>query len=387
MRVLFPYPREFGYFPDIYEYVTLLRSRGVDAYYVGLAQEQASDKPSYAAHLTGKAVTRGEFIRFTGCKIRTIRPDIVHTFHFRGCGLLPFLAPSVPSKWLVDVRTIHVETRDLRITPDFWLRDRLTWLETQSYDHIFALTETIQQKLKPSLRPIERVPLGASKSRLTLANKEQNRLQIRNELDIPIDVPVLLYAGSLSPTRRLDRILGGFALVLDRFPDARFLMVGGKLGFQPENDPLILSLEETATKLGIISNVLFTGRVPYSRIPLYLAASDTGISYMPLGTPHQHQPPTKLIEYMMAGILAASNRIPAINGLLLDNHNGILFGESVDEIAQGFHRALELLCSHNREILLRLTANAQESVADRDWQCIVDRQLIPLYERLVEKKS
>ncbi len=388
MRILFPYPRQFGYFPDIFEYVTLLRERGLEAYYVGINQGQSeTDQPPFAIHFPHKDVSTKDFVRFVGQQATNIKPDIVHAFHFRGCGILPLLARNSVNKWIVDVRTIHVETQDLKITSDFWLRDRLTWLETQTYDHIFALTHTIQQKLNPSLRPIEIIPLGASFSRLNLADKDLVCRDIRNQLNIPMDAPVLLYAGSLSPTRRLDKIMGGFALTLEQFPNAKFVVVGGELGYDPHTDPLINSLVQLAKKLGVSANVLFTGRVPYADIPNYFAMADVGISYMPLGTPHQYQPPTKLIEYMMAGMIAASNKIPAIDELVEDNVNGILFGETEEEIANGLRRSLDLLNPDNQDIYLQMTTNSQTAVLDRDWQHIVDERLIPQYEKLSGSKN
>ncbi len=386
MRVLFPYPRAFGYFPDIYEYVTLLRARGIDAYYVGIQPEQnASARTPYVLEYPEKNVQNKDFIRFAGQQIATIQPDIVHSFHFRGCGALPLLARNSARKWIIDVRTIHVETRDLKISSDFWLRDRLTWLETQAYNYVLALTKTIQGKLKPSIRPIQIIPLGASYDRLNPSNKEILRAKIREQLNIPAASPVILYAGSLSPTRQMDKIVTGFSLIVEHFPTAILLLVGGQLGHSSATDPLIRPLSELAQRLGISSNVLFTGRVPYSDTPSYFAASDVGVSYMPLGTPHQFQPPTKLIEYMMAGMVAASNRIPAVDGLITDGVDGILFDETEEEIAVGLQRSLDLLKPSNQASFLQITTKAQDTVRNRDWQHIVDEQLIPLYEKLCGK--
>ena len=386
MRILFPYPREFGYFPDLYEYVTLLRARGLDAFYVGIQQDQALDLPSYIIRHPDKDVQRQEFVRFAAEQIAAIQPDIVHTFHFRGCGALPLLARRSAKKWLVDVRTIHVETRDLKISSDFWLRDRLTWLETQTYDYILALTNTIHKKLRPSIRPVEIVPLGASFTKLNSTARSCLRAKLRNELAVSLDDPVILYAGSLSPTRHLDRIISGFAGALDSFPMAKLLIVGGSLKHGLATDPLIASLLDLTRRLGISRSVLFTGRVPYSDMPMYMAGSDIGISYMPLGTPHQYQPPTKLIEYMMAGIVAAGNRIPANEGIIEDNLSGIIFGDLEAEIAEGMRRALTLLSPEYQDLRLNLTANARNAVRDRDWQRIVDERLIPIYEKLSKER-
>ena len=387
MRVLFPYPREFGYFPDIYEYVTLLRERNIEAYYVGIQNSRdGSNNPPYAIHLAEGGVSKIDFINFVSEQIVQIKPDIVHTYHFRGCGILPLKARKSAQKWIVDVRTIHVETQGLKIKSDFWIRDRLTWLETQTYNYIFALTDLIRKKLSPSLRPVEIVPLGANAHRLNPVNKEMIRAETREKLNIPIDAPVILYAGSLSPTRHLDKVIKAFALVNGIFPNVKLLIVGGEPGQNPAVDSSLIPLRQLTEQLSISESVLFTGRVPYSGIPGFLATADIGISYMPCGTPHQYQPPTKLIEYMMAGMVAASNDIPAVRGIVEDNVDGILFGESEEEIAHGLRRSLEFLNPQNLDAYFNLTTNAAKAVLDRDWNQIVDKRLIPRYEKLCEKQ-
>ncbi len=384
MRIVFPFPRAYGYFPDIYEYVTALRARGVDAHYVGIESGPAgADHPPYTTHLAADQAGRRRFIEFSRDAIDTLEPDIVHVFHFRGCGAMPLMARQTGRKWIVDVRTIHVETKDLTIGSDFWIRDRITWLETQTYDQILALTEKISHMLRPSVRPVRLVPLGASAARLNPPDRSENRAVARNRLGIPDEAPVILYAGTLSPTRRLDKILGGFARTQAQSPEARLLVVGGEAGHSAAADPSIEPLRRQAEALGIASRVLFTGRVPYWEMPAYFAAADIGVSFMPRDTPHQFQPPTKLIEYMMAGLIPTSNIIPAIDGLIEDGVEGILFGDSEAEIAVGLSRAVALLQPDNVAARLQMVENATNRVVERDWQYIVDTHLIPLYEQLV----
>ncbi|MEM7114010.1 MAG: glycosyltransferase family 4 protein [Chloroflexota bacterium] len=383
MRILFPYPQAFGYFPDIFEYVTQLKALGIEAFYVGLKSASVCEEmPPHAIHLCQQTVSKTQFIKFVHQQIAEVKPDIVHVFHFRGCGVLPVASRKWAKKWLIDVRTIHVETQDFRVKSDFWLRDRLTWLETQSYNQILALTKTIEGNLKPTVRPVDTLPLGASLSRLNSANKSQLRCEIRQELNIPSSAPVLIYAGSLSPSRQISKLIKAFSRVLSRYPNARLLMVGGSIGYVAETDPLVQSLFKLGLAEGLASHLIFTGRVPYVEIPAYLAAADIGISYMPLGTPHQFQPPTKLIEYMMAELVVVSNEIPAIEDLITDDVNGILFGESEEEIVRGFSRALTLLNSENQDAYSRVIAEAKQSVIFRDWRNIVENKLIPIYERL-----
>lgn len=385
MRVLFPYPQAYGYFPDIYEYVTALRRRGVDARYVGIQGDADGNLPAHTAHLPAGEAGRERFTEFVSDQIAAIEPDIVHVFHFRGCGVLPVRARSADRKWIADVRTIHVETRDYRIRSGFWLRDRLTWLETQTYDYVLALTERIRSNLRPSLRPVRIVPLGASATTLNPPDKEAQRANVRAAWNLPADAPVLLYAGSLSPSRQIDKVIRGFALLHAQRPDARLLIVGGEAGRTAADDPFIQPLRQMAADLGAGAHVTFCGRVPYWDMPGYFAAADIGVSFMPLGTPHQFQPPTKLVETMMAGLVPASNRIPAIEGLIADNVDGILFGDTEAEIAAGLGRAVALLDRENRAAREHLIARAVAAVRERDWQYIVDTQLVPLYEQLCAK--
>ncbi|MDX1418204.1 MAG: hypothetical protein R3293_28650, partial [Candidatus Promineifilaceae bacterium] len=258
-RILFPYPQQFGFFPDIYEYVTLLRERGFEAFYIGIDQgNHHSNLPDFTRHLTADHVPMREFIRFVVQQIADIKPDIVHSFHFRGSGTLPLLARKSAKKWVVDVRTIHVETQNLKMTSDFWLRDRLTWLETQSYDYVLALTEKIHDKLRPSIRPVRIVPLGASYGKLNAGNKSLLREKTRYSLNLPMEDPVILYAGSLSPTRQVDKLIKGFSLLLEHFPKAKLLLVGGELGCDIVEDPLIRPLLRLSEELSISSQVVFT---------------------------------------------------------------------------------------------------------------------------------
>ncbi len=383
MRIVFPFPRAYGYFPDIYEYVTALRARGVDAHYVGIESGPVgATQPPHTTHLAADRATRRRFIEFSRDAIEALEPDLVHVFHFRGCGALPLMARRPGRKWIVDVRTIHVETKELTIGSDFWIRDRVTWLETQTYDQVLALTDKIGDMLRPSVRPVQLVPLGASAGKLNPPDRSASRTAARERLDIPDEAPLILYAGTLSPTRRLDKVLNGFARTLAQSPEARLLVVGGEAGHSATADPSIEPLRQQAEALGIASHVLFTGRVPYWDVPAYFAAADIGVSFMPRDTPHQFQPPTKLIEYMMAGLIATSNTIPAIDGLIEDGVEGILFGDTETEISGGLSRALALLQPEQAAARHQMIANATGRVRDRDWQHIVDTRLIPLYEQL-----
>jgi len=77
---------------------------------------------------------------------------------------------------------------------------------------------------------------------------------------------LVLFAGRLVAQKDLPTLLNAISIVLKKHPDVLSLIVGG--GDKEEE------ARSLAKKLGIDSNVVFTGPIPYDQIPSYFAACD-----------------------------------------------------------------------------------------------------------------
>ncbi|MEM4655251.1 MAG: glycosyltransferase family 4 protein, partial [Thermosphaera sp.] len=299
MQVVFPYPLDFRLFPDIYEYINILQRRGVDAKYIGWS-------------LKGESII--SFVKSIVNHIRTINPDIVHVFHFRGSGLLPLIVKNKRIKWVIDIRTVHVQSSRFQTDRYFKVKDRVTWLEAQMYNYIFVLDSYLKSKFQPSLRPMAIVPLGGSWERFDPRMRDGIRSQVRAELGVPGDAVVLLYSGSLSPTRRVDVIVEAFARACRLWArdNVRMIIAGGVRGNAEMSKKAINELISLAQAEGIGEKVVFTGHRPYDEACQFYHAADIGISYLPPQSAYAYQPPTKIIEYMMAGLLVVSNKTPGV---------------------------------------------------------------------------
>ena len=367
MKVLFPYPNIYGTFPDIFEYVENLRAMGIDAGYIGWKY-------------TGSRI---EFLRQLASRIKEAEPDIVHVFHFRSSGLLPLLVRDGKIKWIIDVRTVHVENRRLEPEKYPWLKTRITWLETQTYNHIFALTPTIKKWLQPSIRPISLVPLGADVHKLRDLANVNSRMELRTKLGIPQDAKVFLYSGSLSPSRQVDKVIRAFAKLVANGFISYFVFIGGVRSVDEQRECIILkSYADLCERLGIGEYVRFTGWMPYDEAVKYYSIGDVGVVYLPPKTVYTTQPPTKLIEYMAAGLLAVGNNVPGVTEFIRDQETGILCENSVEELTEGMRRALQVL--NDPQSLQRIKQTAWESVRDRDWKYIVQNYVMPVYMRLLK---
>jgi len=91
--------------------------------------------------------------------------------------------------------------------------------------------------------------------------------QIRLGLD-PVK-QYLCFAGNLAAWQGGDIVIEAFGRLARRYPDATLLIIGD--GLERER------LETLVRCRGLTGRVLFTGRLPYNRVPVYLSACTAGI--------------------------------------------------------------------------------------------------------------
>lgn len=120
------------------------------------------------------------------------------------------------------------------------------------------------------------------------------------ELGLPPSVPIVGVVARLAPSKGLEVFLDAARIVADRFPDARFLIVGDEptLGTEhlPAGGPYRQKLELRARRLGLADRVIFTGfRLD---VPDVLAGLD--VSVLPSVTGEGL--PNSVLEAMAAGL-------------------------------------------------------------------------------------
>jgi glycosyltransferase involved in cell wall biosynthesis len=125
---------------------------------------------------------------------------------------------------------------------------------------------------------------------------ERDVEKLRQDLKLGID-PVLLYTGTFEGYQGIDILLKSVAIVKKTYPNARYVLVGGR----PEQ---VEEQRRLATELGINDMVRFTGQRPLEEMPRYMALADILLSPRSEGT----NSPLKLYTYLRSGkpILATS---------------------------------------------------------------------------------
>lgn len=176
--------------------------------------------------------------------------------------------------------------------------------------------------------------------------------------------PVVIWVGGFYPWHDLDLLLKSFALVLQRHPDAKLVLVG-----DGQTRP---SVERIVQKNGLRQAVILTGAIAHTSMPEMLSIADLAVvpsarvpaSHGGTGTP------LKLFEYMAAGKAIVATAQNHAADVIQDGRNGLLV-EAGD--VEGFAEAMLTLLNDPAE-RGRLGQNArQQAVELYSWEKYTSR--------------
>jgi glycosyltransferase involved in cell wall biosynthesis len=177
---------------------------------------------------------------------------------------------------------------------------------------------------------------------------------------------VVGFIGSFTRWHGVETLFDAAMSAIQRESTLRFLMIG-------EGD-LRSALQKRAADLGLEQSIIFTGLVPHSDAPRYLAACDILVS------PHLgfedgtkfFGSPTKLFEYMAMGKPIIASRLEQIGEVIRDGATGLQM--TPGDANQLADQILKL--AHDGELRTRLGATArQEAVQHYAWNANVGRIL------------
>ena len=117
--------------------------------------------------------------------------------------------------------------------------------------------------------------------------------------------PLVGYLGTLDQSRQLEHVVDAMALVRQRHPEARLLLVGDS-PTRSDVDKLLAH----AASLGLADAVRVTGWLPSAQAWALLAGTDVAVSYVPRGDLYDISSPTKLLEYMALQLPSVANDNP-----------------------------------------------------------------------------
>lgn len=193
----------------------------------------------------------------------------------------------------------------------------------------------------------------------------KNRLEKRAVLGIG-DQPLIIFLGNFYKWHDVHTLLDAFSLVIENQPGAQLFLVG--------DGAERLKMMRYAIDLNINQAVHFTGLIPHTEIPSFLAAADVAVApYPPMDT-DLWLSPLKLFEYMASGTAVVASNVGQISDVISDGKNGLLVAPGdILELAEAINR---LIVDHSLRSKLGCQAR-EDAVRIHSW----DHYLVRL-ERL-----
>ncbi len=134
---------------------------------------------------------------------------------------------------------------------------------------------------------------------------------LRGELGIPEDVPVLIYQGSIQENRGIEPAIDAITLM----PKAVLVVVG--YGYHRP------TLEAEVRKRGLTDRVKFFGPIPNDELLAWTAAADIGMcNIINSSLSYYTSLPNKLFEYIIAGIAVIGSDSPEIGRIVKETGVG-----------------------------------------------------------------
>jgi len=349
---------QFGYLTDSFQHVLHLRDSFAITYLgwsSGLPDIELERVE--VKHFSGKRNSFSRYVAFIFRLLSEIRSgnfDLVYLSYFAGAGVVPLLAPRTTCA--LDIRSGYVRRSNV-------LRrvfNTLILLDSMMFRHVTIITDSLRRVLHISAKKSHVLPLGATVPEVAAKSFESMQL---------------LYIGTLE-SRHIDRTVEGFA---------RFFRECGKdtrcaydiVGFGRPHDED--ELRAAIAGCGCADAITYHGRVPYPELGPFLARNNIGIAFVPLVDYYDCQPPTKLFEYLLAGmaVLATST---SENARIMTEQSGVLIGDTAEDVYRGL-----LLLARN---LRRYDSRAiRATVEGYTWDRIVGQNLKPYLLSILKNAS
>ena len=192
--------------------------------------------------------------------------------------------------------------------------------------------------------PIDIIPSGMDIERFAPErHSAEERASLRAECGVRPDERVLLYIGRMAKEKNLEQVVRAFALVRDRLPDVRFVLIG--------EGPMREHLPALAAQCGIGGSVNVVGPKPWEEIDRWYAVGDVFCS-----ASHSETQGLTYVEAMAAGLCVCAADDPCLNGVIEDGVSGILSGPTDEDLAGALLRAFS---PEGRQIADHAAAYAQ----------------------------
>jgi len=157
----------------------------------------------------------------------------------------------------------------------------------------------------------------------------RNSVKEESEIELEIESPFVLYAGTLEPYQGVDILIKGFSLFVEKRPEYQLLIIGGT----PEQGKKYSTM---ARECGLGQRCVFTGQLSQPTARRFCARASILVSPRSDGT----NTPLKIYEQLESGIPLVATKIYS-HTQVLDDSIAFLVEPTPEEMAKGLLSATE----------------------------------------------
>jgi glycosyltransferase involved in cell wall biosynthesis len=301
------------------------------------------------------------------------RPKHFDAWHFHDPELLP-VVPILRKLISPQVHVVYDAHEDLPNSlsgrswfPGFLKRGAPTMIDSferwlaSGFDLVVAATETIEARLAKSSK---RVVVARNYPNLNLERGQSRRSETASSGGLH-----LIYTGPMNPNRGVSQIVDAMKLVRDL--PVRMLMLGRFYSDEYQAE----------VKRAAPDSITFRDAVPFTEVYSYLMQSDVGIVCSQPTTAYVDALPTKMFEYMEAGLPAIVPDFPKLRQLIDEVGCGICIdSRSPEQLASAIRKLYE-----NPGLRAEMGRLGKEGVRRQySWQAEAPR-LLSAYASLPER--
>ena len=350
-KLLFIDKEQFGYLTDLYKWCEYLR----DEYNITVVSMDIHRSKLELPGVRVKYVPVQSWMNRTFRGILFILYSLFNAFFFNGKIFVVYFPQCSILKKILFWKKMHVDVRTLWVSKDERCRknydDRLI-KECGCFDSFSAISDGVAKKI--GIPEYDMIPLGSDVIS-TVPKDYENEIR-------------LLYVGTLN-NRDMEKTIVGLKLFVEKHPDIHvsYDLVGdGQPG-------LLNKLIDIAEESGISNYITFHGFVPQTQTGPFFDRCNVGVSFIPITSYYDYQPPTKTFEYVMSGLFCVATGTIS-NKEIINSDNGVIISDTPEGFCHGLEEYWNRRSDVNESVL-------RASLSEYKWDNIISRYVLPVIKK------
>ena len=244
-------------------------------------------------------------------ELHVLKPQVMHSYNFYANVF------SIPAARIAGVPCIVASIRDMGVylTP---MQMRVQRWVCRLADRVVVNAEAVRNWLIDNGYEAGNIKVIKNGARTAASYPGESRSRIRSELGIPVGAKVVMMVSRLNPQKGVEYLLASAPEILQRIPDAWFVVVGDIVfGSRAQEEAYSQLLASRVRELGVANRVVFTGL--RRDVPELLAAADLAVlPSLSEGLPNA------VIEAMATGLPVVATKVGGIPELIQQGRSGLL---------------------------------------------------------------